>query len=251
MFLHAINEVKAPGLAKSWFLPGLSKSRRVRWEMKARYGFYYFTKGIRNTKHTHTHTAEKMSSSLGFHIPKALPSLSPSKSRSPRLSIISSQVQSHNPKPDKKLGGISKKATDYSASKIPSLAIQVGALLATVAPPAFAVTGVNDEEDFTWVLIQLGISAFIYFLVVPPFIMNWLRTRWYRRNLFEMYLQFMFVFMFFPGILLWAPFVNFRKFPRDPSMKYPWATPQDTSQLEATYLKYPWAKPEDYDNLSL
>ncbi|KAK2991158.1 hypothetical protein RJ640_029733 [Escallonia rubra] len=37
----------------------------------------------------------------------------------------------------------------------------------------------------------------------------------------------------------------------DPSMNYPWATPQDTSQLEATYLKYPWAKPEDYDNLSL
>ncbi|KAK3016920.1 hypothetical protein RJ639_006909 [Escallonia herrerae] len=178
-----------------------------------------------------------MSSSLGFHIPKALPSLSPSKPRSPRLSIISSQVQSHNPKPDKvhmceqikhsnlifspsllnlyKLAGIRKKATDYSASKIPSLGIQVGALLAT------------------------------------PFIMNWLRTRWYRRNLFEMYLQFMFVFMFFPGVLLWAPFVNFRKFPRDPSMKYPWATPQDTSQLEATYLKYPWAKPEDYDNLSL
>ena len=36
-----------------------------------------------------------------------------------------------------------------------------------VAQPALAVTGVNNEEDFTWVLIQLGISAFLYFLVAP------------------------------------------------------------------------------------
>ncbi|KAK3016922.1 hypothetical protein RJ639_006911 [Escallonia herrerae] len=139
-----------------------------------------------------------MSSSLGFHIPKALPSLSPFKPRSPCVSIISSQVQSHNPKPNKvhmceqikhldfifspslmnlfvgwqKLAGISIKATDYSTSKI-------------------------------------------------------------------------------PRVLLWAPFVNFRKLSQDPSMKYPWAKPQDTSQLEATYLKYPWAKSEEYDNLSL
>lgn len=35
------------------------------------------------------------------------------------------------------------------------------------AEPALAVTGVNDEEDFTWVLIQLGISAFLYFIVSP------------------------------------------------------------------------------------
>lgn len=30
-----------------------------------------------------------------------------------------------------------------------------------------AITGVNYQEDFTWVLIQSGISAFIYFLLVP------------------------------------------------------------------------------------
>ena len=36
-----------------------------------------------------------------------------------------------------------------------------------VVEPAYAVTGVNNEEDFAWVLIQLGISAFIYFLVMP------------------------------------------------------------------------------------
>uniref|UniRef100_A0A7N0V992 Uncharacterized protein n=1 Tax=Kalanchoe fedtschenkoi TaxID=63787 RepID=A0A7N0V992_KALFE len=82
------------------------------------------------------------------------------------------------------------------------LVIQVGALLATAEQPALAITGVNNQEDFTWVLIQLGISAFLYFLVVPPFIMNWLRLRWYKRNLIEMYLQFMCVFIFFPGMYI-------------------------------------------------
>ncbi|KAG8366738.1 hypothetical protein BUALT_Bualt17G0110600 [Buddleja alternifolia] len=89
----------------------------------------------------------------------------------------------------------------HSRPKVFGLAVQVGGVLAAaaVAHPAFAVTGVNDEEDLLWVLVQLGIAAFLYFLVVPPFIMNWLRTRWYKRNLLEMYLQFMFVFMFYPG----------------------------------------------------
>ncbi|KAL1113085.1 hypothetical protein V6Z11_D02G168200 [Gossypium hirsutum] len=116
--------------------------------------------------------------------------------------------------------------------------------------PALAVTGVNNEPDLITVIIQLGIIAFGYFLIVPPIIMNWLRIRWYRRNLLEMYLQFMCVFLFFPGLLLWAPFLNFRKFPRDKSLKYPWDTPKDPSQVKNAYLKYPFAKPEDYDWLS-
>ena len=36
-----------------------------------------------------------------------------------------------------------------------------------VAEPALAVTGVNDEEDLITILIQLGICAFIYFIVFP------------------------------------------------------------------------------------
>ncbi|CAM8878377.1 hypothetical protein QQ045_020275 [Rhodiola kirilowii] len=127
------------------------------------------------------------------------------------------------------------------------LALQVGALIVTSEQPALAITGVNNQEDFTWVLIQLGISALIYFLMVPPFIMNWLRLRWYKRNLIEMYLQFMCVFIFFPGMMLWAPFVNVRKLPRDPNMKYPWSVPDDPSKIKNDYLRYPWAKDEDYE----
>ncbi|KAK4749444.1 hypothetical protein SAY87_026893 [Trapa incisa] len=136
--------------------------------------------------------------------------------------------------------------SNLSTEKLSSASL-LGALLATVELPAMAVTGVNNEEDLLWVLTQLAIVAFLYFLVAPPIIMNWLRIRWYRRNLLEMYLQFMFVFMFFPGVLLWAPFLNFRKFPRDPSMKYPWSVPEDPLQVKNSYLKYPFARPEDYD----
>ncbi|KAK1287726.1 hypothetical protein QJS10_CPB19g00896 [Acorus calamus] len=110
-----------------------------------------------------------------------------------------------------------------------SLAIHFGALLAFIEQPTLAVTGENNyEDDLTWTLISSAIVAFWYLLVMPPIILNWLRLRWYKRNLLEMYLQFMCVFLFFPGILLWAPFLNFRRLPRDPDMKYPWSTPQDT-----------------------
>ena len=31
--------------------------------------------------------------------------------------------------------------------------------------------------------------------------------------------------------MFWAPFVNYRKFPRDPTMKYPWSTPKEGTPL--------------------
>ncbi|XP_052205539.1 NAD(P)H-quinone oxidoreductase subunit L, chloroplastic [Diospyros lotus] len=191
-----------------------------------------------------------MSCSLSFQFPKGLPSLHQSHRGIPSLTAQNQknqQKQIHNSIPNKAPAAIAGKLARYFNPKNSCLAVQVGALLSTIVEPAYGVTGVNNEEDFTWVLIQLGISAFLYFLVMPPIIMNWLRIRWYRRNLLEMYLQFMFVFMFFPGVLLWAPFLNFRKFPRDPSMKYPWSTPQDPNSVPNAFLKYPWATPEDYE----
>ncbi|PIA26596.1 hypothetical protein AQUCO_09100040v1 [Aquilegia coerulea] len=92
-----------------------------------------------------------------------------------------------------------KPANQFWPQKTASLAIQVGAFLAAVDQPAFAVTGVNNEEPLSWKLIQLGIIAFWYLLIMPPIILNWLRLRWKQRMLLEMYLQFMCVFMFFPG----------------------------------------------------
>ncbi|XP_057526129.1 NAD(P)H-quinone oxidoreductase subunit L, chloroplastic [Amaranthus tricolor] len=127
---------------------------------------------------------------------------------------------------------------------------QLGFLALTVAEPALAVTGVNNEEDIIWVLIKAAGVASVYFFVMPPIIMNWLRIRWYKRNVLEMYIQFMCVFIFFPGVLLWSPFINFRKFPRDPAMKYPWSKVENPVPIKGGgYLKYPWATLEDYESL--
>ncbi|XVF85398.1 hypothetical protein PTKIN_Ptkin17bG0114900 [Pterospermum kingtungense] len=190
-----------------------------------------------------------MSSSFTFHIPKALPSISHCRTCAFYNIIASKHKPINNPRFDKKhnVTNIKTKPNDCFDTKKTSLAVQVAALLSTFGQPALAVTGVNDEPDLITVIIQLGIIAFGYFIIMPPIIMNWLRIRWYRRNLLEMYLQFMCVFLFFPGLLLWAPFLNFRKLPRDPSLKYPWDTPKDPSQVKNAYLKYPFAKPEDYD----
>ncbi|KAF3432156.1 hypothetical protein FNV43_RR26895 [Rhamnella rubrinervis] len=187
-----------------------------------------------------------MSCSISFQIPKALPPLCLCRPRT-ALSVTSKHNQScitnHS---NKTVKNIIQKSFEYFHLKKTSLAIQVGAILATIEQPALGVTGVNYEEDFTSVLIQSGIVGFFYFLVMPPIIMNWLRIRWYKRNLLEMYFQFMFVFLFFPGVLLWAPFLNFRKFPRDETMKYPWSKPEDPSKVKNGFLKFPFAKPEDY-----
>ncbi|KAK4430317.1 NAD(P)H-quinone oxidoreductase subunit L, chloroplastic [Sesamum alatum] len=189
---------------------------------------------------------------MSFHIPKALPSLSlspafQSKNHHHHHLLLSISCQQSHPYSRKQPQASTTHKIQDSRAKLVGLALQVGGVLATVAQPAFAVTGVNEEQDLLSILIQSGIAAFLYFLVFPPIIMNWLRTRWYKRNLLEMYVQFMFVFIFYPGVLLWAPFLNFRKFPRDPSMKYPWSTPQNPSQIKGGFLKYPWAQPEDYE----
>ncbi|XP_068662877.1 NAD(P)H-quinone oxidoreductase subunit L, chloroplastic [Aristolochia californica] len=166
--------------------------------------------------------------------PLATRGLSPSSCRRPTSQhavIKATKASSSHSKPLKAFAHLSGKPFSLSLQlgKASSLAIQIGALITTVGQPVFAVTGENNnfDDDFTWTLIQIGIVAVWYFFVMPPVILTWLRLRWKQRKFFEMYFQFMFAFLFFPGLLLWAPFVNFRKLPRDPSMKYPWSTPQD------------------------
>lgn len=183
------------------------------------------------------------------HVPKALPCPSPPINQSKIDLFAFFQQQRRAPYRPHQAYSDKQASASINWNRI-NQAVQVGGVLLSnvvVAHPVLAETGVNYEEDLVWILIQSGISAFLYFILFPPIIMNWLRIRWYKRNLLEMYVQFMFVFLFFPGLLLWAPFLNFRKFPRDPSMKYPWSTPQDPSQVRGGFLKYPWAGPEDYE----
>ncbi|KAK3130034.1 hypothetical protein QOZ80_6BG0488060 [Eleusine coracana subsp. coracana] len=110
-------------------------------------------------------------------------------------------------------------------------ALQWGAVWAAVeAPAALAVTG-EDDLDILGILPPIAVFAFFYFLVAPPLLMNWMRLRWYKRKFVETYLHFMFTYLFYPALMFWAPFVNFRKFPRDPTMKYPWSKPKEGTPL--------------------
>ncbi|KAH9746291.1 NAD(P)H-quinone oxidoreductase subunit L [Citrus sinensis] len=155
-----------------------------------------------------------MSSSFSIHSLKALPSLSSTRcvTKSSPLCIICKHKPNTKPaKLNKKFTGITQKAIDCFDEKKSSLGIQAGAvLLAALEQPALAVTGENNHEiDLTVALIKVGIIAFC--------------------------------------LLLWAPFLNFRKLPRDPSMKAPWDTPADPSKVKNAYLKFPWAQVEDYE----
>uniref|UniRef100_A0A803N2X0 Uncharacterized protein n=1 Tax=Chenopodium quinoa TaxID=63459 RepID=A0A803N2X0_CHEQI len=150
-----------------------------------------------------------------FHPLKALPILSASKCR-PAFSItcalkhklLSASNSNQQPSPISNGSKISLKPSDGIKS---NWVFQLGLLATTTvaSEPAFAVTGVNYHEDLVWVLIKAGVVAF-----------------W---------------------ILVWAPFLNFRKLPRDTTLKYPWSKPENPSEVKGGFLKYPWATIEDYE----
>lgn len=60
----------------------------------------------------------------------------------------------------------------------------------------------------------IGIAG-IYLLVVPLALLFYVRRRWYVAGSIERTLLYGLVFAFFPGILLFSPFLNFRPQPRD------------------------------------
>jgi len=102
------------------------------------------------------------------------------------------------------------------------LGVVAAGVMTPPAWPAHAV--IKDEVEemmrFTpeaWVNIYIttGIWLVLYFLLIPLGVYNYLRLRWYKRSFLETYFQFMLVFIFFPGMLLLAPFINFRRLPKD------------------------------------
>ncbi|RWW89818.1 hypothetical protein BHE74_00001146, partial [Ensete ventricosum] len=84
------------------------------------------------------------------------------------------------------------------------------------APSAMAVTGNNMEEDLVTTLVSGGIVAILYLFVIP---VSPERLAAFGCRADSLVL------------MLWAPFLNFRKFPRDPTMEYPWSTPKDDVPL--------------------
>lgn len=53
-----------------------------------------------------------------------------------------------------------------------------------------------------------------YLLGMPALTYLYLKTRWYVASSFERGFMYFLVFLFFPGLLLLSPFLNFRPQPR-------------------------------------
>ncbi|WP_298617030.1 photosynthetic/respiratory NAD(P)H-quinone oxidoreductase subunit L [uncultured Thermosynechococcus sp.] len=56
--------------------------------------------------------------------------------------------------------------------------------------------------------------AGLYLLVAPAIVYVYLHRRWYVASSFERAFMYFLVTFFFPGLLLLAPFINFRPQPR-------------------------------------
>eukprot|EP00270_Netrium_digitus_P002622 TRINITY_DN1297_c0_g1_i2.p1 TRINITY_DN1297_c0_g1~~TRINITY_DN1297_c0_g1_i2.p1 ORF type:complete len:200 (-),score=31.56 TRINITY_DN1297_c0_g1_i2:256-855(-) len=91
-----------------------------------------------------------------------------------------------------------------------SHALVVGSLPALALEP-LVVTDMEWDQLKALVGVLGG-----YLFVAPPLIYNYLRLRWYNRSMPETFFQYFLMFFFFPGMLLWAPFLNFRRLPTDP-----------------------------------
>lgn len=60
------------------------------------------------------------------------------------------------------------------------------------------------------VLLAYVVIGGAYLLVVPLGLMLWLNRRWHVMGRFERVGVYGLVFLFFPGLILFAPFLNFR-----------------------------------------
>ncbi len=66
-----------------------------------------------------------------------------------------------------------------------------------------------ELETMVVALLYLALGG-LYLLVVPLAIYFYLQKRWYVASSFERGFMYFLVFFFFPGLLLFSPFLNFR-----------------------------------------
>lgn len=67
------------------------------------------------------------------------------------------------------------------------------------------------------VMVTLALYAVLggtYLLVIPGILLFYLKQRWCDAGSIERTILYALVFVFFPGMLLFSPFVNFRPQPR-------------------------------------
>jgi NAD(P)H-quinone oxidoreductase subunit L len=68
----------------------------------------------------------------------------------------------------------------------------------------------NYLELLTNPLVVYGILGALYLVVIPVLLMFYFRARWYKTGAWERSFICFMVFFFFVGLLIVAPFFNFR-----------------------------------------
>ena len=65
-------------------------------------------------------------------------------------------------------------------------------------------------QETLLVLLAYGLLGGLYLVVVPLALYAWMNKRWHRMGKVERLGIYGMVFLFFPGMILFAPFLNFR-----------------------------------------
>ena len=65
------------------------------------------------------------------------------------------------------------------------------------------------NNSFVTLIAYLGLLSF-YLLVVPLILFYWMNNRWNVMGKFERFGVYGLVFLFFPGLILFSPFLNLR-----------------------------------------
>ena len=64
------------------------------------------------------------------------------------------------------------------------------------------------NNSFATLVAYVGIVS-IYLLVIPLILFYWMNNRWNVMGKFERLIVYGLVFLFFPGLILFSPFLNF------------------------------------------
>ncbi|MBD2110441.1 MULTISPECIES: NAD(P)H-quinone oxidoreductase subunit L [Cyanophyceae] len=78
-----------------------------------------------------------------------------------------------------------------------------------------AITMPALSNDFLLAAGAYAGIAGVYLVVIPLALIFYARQRWYIAGSIERTLLYGLVFVFFPGMLLFSPFLNFRAQPRN------------------------------------
>ena len=65
------------------------------------------------------------------------------------------------------------------------------------------------NNSFATLVAYVGIIS-IYLFVIPLILFYWMNNRWNVMGKFERFIVYGLVFLFFPGLILFSPFLNLR-----------------------------------------